>query len=262
MKPIVNIVKIGGKVIEDTETLQQFLKDFSKIKGPKILVHGGGRTATEMATKLGIASKMVEGRRITDMPTLEVVTMVYGGLVNKNMVAALQALGCNALGLTGADMNCILAEKREPIPIDYGYVGDIVAVNAIAFTQLLKQGVTPVLAPLTHNKNGQLLNTNADTIAAQVAVALSKSFEVALSYCFEKKGVLHDIQDENSVIEKIYETDFEQMKDSGSIADGMIPKLDNAFATLNAGVEKVHIMHHSAVSHLGTSTFTGTTLCI
>ena len=262
MKPTVNIVKIGGKVIEDTKTLQHFLADFSRIKGPKILVHGGGRTATELAAKLGIASQMIEGRRITDRPTLEIVTMVYGGLVNKNIVAALQAAGCNALGLTGADMNCILAEKRNPVPVDYGFVGDIVAVNAIAFSQLLQQGITPVLAPLTHNKNGQLLNTNADTIAAQVAVALSKSFEVTLSYCFEKKGVLNNVNDDDSVIDLINETDFVQMKVAGSIADGMIPKLDNAFATLRAGVEKVQIMHHTAVQHMGTSAFTGTTLCL
>lgn len=262
MKPTVNIVKIGGKVIEDRETLQLFLTDFSRIKGPKVLVHGGGRTATELAAKLGIASQMVEGRRITDMPTLEIVTMVYGGLVNKNIVAALQAVGCNALGLTGADMNCILAEKRNSEPIDYGYVGDIIAINALAFAQLLQQGITPVLAPLTHNKKGQLLNTNADTIAAQVAVALCKSFEVTLSFCFEKKGVLLNVHDDDSVIDLIHETDFDQMKMTGNIADGMIPKLDNAFATLKAGVKKVHIMHHTAVQHLGTSSFTGTTLCL
>jgi acetylglutamate kinase len=262
MNPSVNIIKIGGKVIEEPETLQSFLTGFSQLNGPKILVHGGGRTATELANKLGIASQMVEGRRITDASTLEVVTMVYGGLVNKNIVAVLQSLGCNALGLTGADLNCILAEKRNASPIDYGFVGDVVAVNAIAFVQLLKQGITPVLAPLTHNKSGQLLNTNADTIAARVAIALSKSFDVALSYCFEKKGVLQNINDDNSVIALIKENNFMEMKADGSIADGMIPKLDNAFATLKAGVEKVHIMHHTAITNLGTSAFTGTTLCL
>ena len=257
-----NIIKIGGKVIEEPETLQGFLTDFSQLKGPKILVHGGGRTATELAAKLGIASQMVEGRRITDAATLEVVTMVYGGLVNKNIVAALQSLGCNALGLTGADLNCILAEKRKVTPIDYGFVGDVVAVNAIAFVRLLEQGITPVLTPLTHDKTGQLLNTNADTIAARVAIALGKSFDVALGYCFEKKGVLKNVNDDDSVIELIREEEFAEMKANGSIADGMIPKLDNAFATLNAGVEKVYIMHHAAVKNLGTSAFTGTTLCL
>ncbi len=262
MKPSVNIIKIGGKVIEEPETLQSFLADFSQLKGPKILVHGGGRTATDLAAKLGITSQMVEGRRITDAATLEVVTMVYGGLVNKNIVAILQSLGCNALGLTGADLNCILAEKRKATPIDYGFVGDVVAVNAIAFMHLLEQGITPVLAPLTHNKSGQLLNTNADTIAARVAIALGKSFDVALSYCFEKRGVLENVNDDDSVISLISENDFAEMKADGSIADGMIPKLDNAFATLNAGVEKVNIMHHSSVKNLGTSAFTGTTLCL
>jgi len=262
MKPTVNIVKIGGKVIEEKETLQRFLTDFARVQGPKVLVHGGGRTATELAAKLGIASQMVEGRRITDASTLEVVTMVYGGLVNKNIVAALQGLECNALGLTGADLNCILSKKRNPKPLDYGFVGDIMAVNAIALANLLRQGITPVLAPLTHNKKGELLNTNADTIAARVAIALGKVFDVVLSYCFEKKGVLKNVQDDDSVIANINTKDLESMKANGTIADGMIPKLDNAFDTLNAGVEKVHIMHHTAVRDLGTATFTGTTLCL
>ncbi len=262
MGNLVRIIKIGGKVIEEADTLSDFLEGFAKLEGLKILVHGGGRSATTLSEKLGIKAQMVDGRRITDAPTLEVVIMIYGGLVNKTIVAGLQAQNCNALGITGADMNCIVSEQRKPEPIDFGFVGDIVSVNADVFQALLHQHITPVIAPLTHDKKGRLLNTNADTIAARIAVAISKLFEVELYYCFEKKGVLRHAEEDESVIPLIREHDFRAMKEAGTVAGGMIPKLDNAFQTLNAGVKKVCILNHQAINELDTQPSNGTTLCL
>jgi len=235
------IVKVGGQVIEEPDALKSFLTDFSKIAGYKMLIHGGGRTATELAKKLGVESKMVNGRRITDEETLKIVTMVYAGLVNKQVVAQLQSLSVDAVGLTGADMNLILSRKRPVTDIDYGFAGDVKEVNARAISDLLNQGYTPVLAPLTHDGEGNLLNTNADTIAAETAKALTYDFNVRLIYCFEKKGVLSDENDENSVIPVLDREVYQQYKEEGIIKDGMIPKLDNAFRALASGVKEIII---------------------
>ncbi len=237
----ITIIKVGGKIVEESQSLKQLLSDFSKIEGHKILVHGGGRSATAMATRLGIESKMVNGRRITDQETLNVVTMVYGGLVNKQIVAGLQALGVNALGLTGADLNIILSEKRPVQEVDYGFVGDVKEVNAEIIAELLSKDIVPVLAPLTHDKMGNMLNTNADTIAAETAKALSKYFEVRLMYCFEKKGVLLNENDDESVIAEITLSLFNKFVEEGIISGGMIPKLENAFEAIEAGVKQVII---------------------
>lgn len=235
------IIKVGGKIVEEPATLARLLTDFSAIEGYKLLVHGGGRSATAMAMRLGIESRMVNGRRITDIETLEVVTMVYGGLVNKKIVAGLQATGVNALGLTGADMNCIRSEKRPVKDIDYGYVGDVKEVNAPVLADLIGKGIVPVMAPLTHDKHGNMLNTNADTIAGETAKALANYFDVTLVYCFEKRGVLRKEDDDNSVIAQITPPIFQQYVEQGVIQGGMIPKLENAFEALEAGVTKVLI---------------------
>jgi len=241
------IIKVGGKIVEEDRSLHQLLKDFSEIKGYKLLVHGGGRSATKLAERLGIESKMVNGRRITDKATLEVVTMVYGGLVNKNVVAGLQALGIDALGLTGADLNTIRSEKRPVGDIDYGYVGDVKEVNAEMLSNLISLGIVPVLAPLTHDKQGNLLNTNADTIAGETAKALSKKFEVELVYCFEKKGVLMDENDDESVIPVLRKDNFQKLVNDKVIQGGMIPKLENAFESIDAGVKRVIIKEASRI---------------
>ena len=243
MKQKLNIIKIGGNVIDNPRTCKQFLEDFSALNEAKILVHGGGKIATKIAVKLDVETKMVEGRRITDLPMLEVVTMVYGGLVNKQIVAQLQALNCNAIGLTGADGGVILAKKRDVKDIDYGYVGDIEKVNNKLITVFLENNLTPVFAPLTFDKEGNMLNTNADTQASSVAVAMAQDFEVNLIFCFEKKGVLSDPNDNNSVIPKLTPALYANYKASGVINAGMIPKLDNAFAALQRGVSKVIICH-------------------
>ena len=235
------IVKVGGKIVEESNSLKQLLSDFSKIKGNKVLVHGGGRSATALAAKLGIKSEMVNGRRITDTEMLKVVIMVYGGLVNKQIVAGLQAIGVNALGLTGADMNYMRSEKRPVTDVDYGFVGDVKEVNASLLADLIDKGVVPVLAPLTHDKSGNLLNTNADTIASEAAKALSKHFEVTLMYCFEKKGVLMNETDDESVILDLTPALFEKYVSTGVIQGGMIPKLENSFEALKAGVTQVMI---------------------
>lgn len=245
------IIKVGGKIVEEPDTLKKLLNDFSKIKGYKILVHGGGRSATKISEKLGIESKMVNGRRITDAETLQVVTMVYGGLVNKNIVAGLQALGLNALGLTGADMNIIRSVKRPVKDIDYGYVGDVVAVDAQALKSLLSEGVVPVIAPLTHDGKGNMLNTNADTMAAETAKALASLFDVRLVYCFEKKGVLLDEADDDSVIPVLTKTDFATYVQSGVINGGMLPKLENAFHSIDNGVKEVIITQASEIANSG-----------
>lgn len=235
------LIKVGGKIVEEKTTLQQLLRDFSAIKGCKVLVHGGGRSATQIATQLGIESQMVNGRRITDAEMLKVVTMVYGGLVNKNIVAGLQAAGVNALGLTGADMNIMRSEKRPVNDVDYGYVGDVKEVDADVLASLINQGIVPVLAPLTHDRQGNLLNTNADTIAGEAAKALAKYFDVTLVFCFEKKGVLRDENDNDSVIPQIDRVAFARYVAEGIIQGGMIPKLQNAYEAIDAGVKEVII---------------------
>ena len=247
------VIKVGGKIVEGEETLQQFLIDFAQIDGFKILIHGGGSLATKVATQLGIESKIIDGRRITDEEMLKVVTMVYAGWVNKMIVARLQALGIDAFGLTGADLNLIRSIKRPLQTIDYGFVGDIVEVNSHVLAKLLSQGFVPVIAPLTHDKLGNLLNTNADTIAAETAMALAKLFDVTLIYCFEKRGVLRDEKEEKSVIPLIDREMFKQYKEQGIIQGGMIPKLENAFQAINSGVTKIIITNSSDIQcHKGT----------
>ena len=235
------LIKVGGKIVEEPESLKKLLADFSSIPGHKVLVHGGGRSATALAAQLGIESKMVNGRRVTDEEMLKVVTMVYGGLVNKKIVAGLQALDVNALGLTGADLNYMRSEKRPVAEVDYGFVGDVKEVDADMLANLISKGVVPVLAPLTHDKKGNLLNTNADTIAGEAAKALARYFDVTLMYCFEKKGVLANENDDDSVIEYINPATFEKLVAEGVIAGGMIPKLENSFEALKAGVKQVVI---------------------
>ncbi len=235
------IIKVGGKVVEEPESLKALLDQFNKISGNKILVHGGGRTATQIAGRLGIETKMVEGRRITDDDMLEVVTMVYGGLVNKKIVAGLQAMGMNAIGLTGADLGLIQAHKRPVQEIDYGFVGDVDDVNASELRLLINENVVPVIAPLTHDGKGQLLNTNADTIASELAIELSNYFKVYLFYCFEKRGVLMDPADETSVIYDLDISLFNKYKEEGVISEGMIPKLDNGFRAKMKGVQEILI---------------------
>jgi len=227
--------------VEDSESLNALLDQFIKFSGNKILVHGGGRTATEIAAKLGIETEMVDGRRITGKSMLDVVTMVYGGLVNKKIVAGLQARGCNAIGLTGADLNLISARKRPVQEIDYGFVGDIVDVNSSELRMLLGENVVPVIAPLTHDGKGQLLNTNADTIAAELASEMSSYFSVYLFYCFEKKGVLLNPDDESTIINELDMALFQQYQQEGIINTGMIPKLENGFGAKRNGVKEVLI---------------------
>lgn len=236
------IVKIGGNVLDNPASLNQFLVTFAAMTQPRILIHGGGKIATRLGNQLGIQSRYVNGRRITDEATRDLVTMVYGGLVNKQIVAALQARGCNALGLTGADGNAIQAVKRPVRETDFGFVGDIDAknVNTALITTLLGGGVVPVFAPLTHAA-GSMLNTNADTIASVLAIALSGHYEVRLVYCFEKKGVLEDVNDPQSVIHHLPRKFYEELLERNALADGILPKLENAFAAIDAGVSEVLI---------------------
>lgn len=236
-----NLVKVGGAVVEDPASLQSFLKRFASLEGYKVLVHGGGRAATALAAQMGVETVMVGGRRVTDAEMLRIVTMVYGGLVNKNVVASLNALGVNALGLTGADLGYMLSRKRPSVPIDFGFVGDVETVDVSLLTPLIFKGVVPVLAPLTHDGRGQLLNTNADTIASEAAKAFAGLFDVTLTFCFEKPGVLSDPDDDGSVIERITPEAFEKLKADGTVSGGMIPKLENAFAAIDAGVKRVVI---------------------
>lgn len=237
------VIKVGGNVIDDESSLLSFLKDFSLLNERKILVHGGGKIATTIGDKLGIESKYKDGRRITDDDTIDLVTMVYGGLVNKKIVATLQSLQCNAIGLSGADANVMPAVKRPVKNIDYGWVGDINQQNIPADTWqfLLENSLVPVLAPLTHDFQGNMLNTNADTMASAVAVALSKYYEVNLVYCFEKKGVLENVNDDDSVIQKIDKIKFARLKKEERLHSGILPKIDNAFASVEAGVANVII---------------------
>lgn len=242
MKEKITIVKVGGAVVEDEAQLSQLLKDFSAIEGRKVLVHGGGRKATKVAESLGIESKMIDGRRITDAEMLSVVTMVYGGLVNKNLVARLQANGVNALGLTGADIDVIRSHKR-PLKdgVDFGFVGDVDKANGKMLSHLIEEGITPVMAPLTHDGYGHLLNTNADTIASETAKALAPYYDVTLIFCFEKKGVLSNPNDDESVIPVITRANFIIYKADGTISGGMLPKIENALSAIDAGVGKVII---------------------
>lgn len=237
----VKVIKIGGNVVDHPEKLQQFLADFASLEGPKVLVHGGGKIATALSKGLGIEAQMIAGRRVTDAQTLRIVTMVYAGLINKNIVAALQADGCNALGLCGADGGLIRSDKRAATPVDYGFVGDPVAFNLETAKALIAAGLTPVVAPITYDGAGGLLNTNADTVAQAVAVGLAMEYAVELVYCFEKQGVLRDMGDEDSVIPEITPDLFEQLKADGIVADGMLPKLENAFKAIDNGVRSVVI---------------------
>lgn len=241
MKSKVTIVKIGGNVINDKKLLDRFLDEFAKLEQPKVLVHGGGRLASELSKKLKINTLMDEGRRITSSETLEVVTMVYAGLVNKNIVSQLQKKKCNALGLSGADANCILAVKRPVSPIDFGWVGDVQSINDSVVNSFLENGITPIFCAITHDGEGQLLNTNADTVASEVAIALSKTHKVELIYCFEKKGVLSDIKNEESVINEIDSTTYLRLKQEQLVHEGMIPKIENCFNALRSAVSKVKI---------------------
>lgn len=249
------LVKVGGKIVEEKDSLDALLASFNSLDGLKVLVHGGGRSATKIADQLGIETKMVNGRRITDEAMLKVVTMVYGGLVNKNIVAKLQSMGLNALGLTGADLGYMTSDKRPVKDVDYGFVGDVKKVDSDILADLIAKGVVPVLAPLTHDGKGNLLNTNADTIAGEAAKALAKHFDVTLVFCFEKKGVLRDENDDDSVIENIGKADLEKYVADGTIQGGMIPKLENAFAAIDAGVKQVVI---TKADQLGKNT--GTTV--
>jgi acetylglutamate kinase len=242
-KPNLQVVKIGGNVIDNPSALADFLKNFASVEGPKILVHGGGKIATQMAASMGIESKMIEGRRVTDEESLRIVTMVYAGWINKSIVADLQASSCNALGLTGPDGGIVVSKKRAVAPIDYGFVGDIIQVNALSLSGLLDASFSPVFAPITADASGQLLNTNADTMAQALAIALSSIYEVSLTYCFEKKGVLLDPADDDSVISSINPASFLDLKEKGIVSAGMIPKLDNALKAISAGVSVVRLCH-------------------
>lgn len=236
-----SIIKIGGNIIEDEASLNTFLQLFANLEGHKILVHGGGKRATLIASKLGINSKLIDGRRITDAETLEVITMVYGGLVNKNIVAKLQALNIDALGLTGADINSIQSVKRPIQKIDYGFVGDVKQIASSSIDKLIQANFTPVFCAITHDKKGQLLNTNADTIANTIAAGMSRIYDTSIYYCFELNGVLQDFSDKESVIKNIDSETYQNLLKNGIISDGMIPKLDNCFDALQNGVQKVHI---------------------
>lgn len=257
------IIKVGGKIIDNEQELQQALKIFADIPSPKILVHGGGSAASAFLERLGIQPKLIGGRRITDAESLQVVQMVYAGLINKNIVAKLQSFNCPAIGLSGVDANSILAVKRPVKEIDYGYVGDVSSINSAAIKKLLESGFVPVFCALTHDGKGQILNTNADTIAAELAVALAGLYQTDLHFCFEKNGVLQDINDAASVIPQITLENYEQLKSNKIIADGMLPKIDNAFHSLKRGVRNVYITNYKALSTLkSTNIITGTKITL
>ncbi len=241
MKTKLRVLKVGGNLIDDPKKLKSFLNAFAKLPQPKILVHGGGKIATETSKKLGIESRLIDGRRITSAEELQVITMVYAGLINKNMVASLQALACDAIGLSGADGNTILATIRPKKPIDFGLVGDVEAINSALIQKLLKADLTPVFCAVSHNNKGQLLNTNADSVASEIAIAMSFFYEVELFYCFEKQGVLENVEDENAVIATIDTAKYETLKAAGTIKGGMLPKVQNCFHALNNNVSKVII---------------------
>lgn len=245
MKENITIVKIGGNVVDNPEALETFLADFNRLEGRKLLIHGGGVMASKIAKQLGIETTMVNGRRVTDAETLKLVTMVYAGWINKSIVAALQKTGCNAIGLSGADGNTIPAKRRSPVPVDFGYVGDPdpALINSAFVSQLVEGGATPVFCAITHDGNGSLLNTNADTVAYSLATALSPIYTTRLFYCFEKEGVLRDVDDPGSLIATMNRDECEALKNTGVVADGMIPKLDNSFHAIAGGVSEVRIMH-------------------
>ncbi len=238
---VLKIIKIGGNIIDDDVALNAFLAEFAKLKGPKLLVHGGGKLATKLANQMGIEVKMTNGRRITNADTLDIITMVYAGKINKSIVANLQSNQCNSIGFTGADGNAIVAVKRPVSDIDYGFVGDVVKVNSEAIEVLLNNKITPVFCAITHDEDGQLLNTNADTIASELAIGLTNSFKTELYYCFEKRGVLKDVNDDDSVIEHIDTNTYQALIEQGIIADGMLPKLSNCFQAIEKRVSKVCI---------------------
>jgi len=241
MRDKLYVIKIGGNIIDDEKKLAFFLKGFASINGKKILIHGGGKLATKFAAQLGVEQQLIDGRRITDAETLKIVTMVYAGYINKNIVAQLQSHNCNAIGLCGADGNLIQSHKRQHPTIDYGFVGDIDSVNTTLLKNLLEQNINVVIAPITHNKEGLLLNTNADTIAQEIAQAMSEFYEVNLIYSFEKAGVLMNAEDDSTVITSITQSSYKDLKEQKIIHSGMIPKLDNAFTALQSGVNKVII---------------------
>ena len=247
MKEKITVIKVGGKIVEEQATLAGLLNRFAAIEGNKVLIHGGGRSATRIAAQLGIESRMVDGRLITDREMLEVVTMVYGGLVNKNIVAGLQARGINALGLTGADCNIIRAHKRPVKSVDYGFVGDVEAADGAMLSKFIEQGITPIVAPLTHDGKGNLLNTNADTMAAETAKALAAHYDVTLIYCFEFPGVMRNPEDESSLIATITRESYAALLADGTVSGGMIPKIDNAFNAIESGVGKVIITRADAI---------------
>lgn len=244
-KESLSIIKIGGNVVDSPEALKSFLNDLNKLEGRKLLVHGGGVMASKMAKELGIETKMIDGRRVTDADTLRTVTMVYAGWINKSIVSALQAIGCNAIGLSGADANTIPSVRRSPEPIDFGYVGDPNPnkINDKFISQLVESGLTPVFCAITHDEKGALLNTNADTVANTLAAAMSKSYKTTLYYCFEKEGVLRDIDNPESLIKTITKEEAETLKIEGVIAGGMKPKIDNSFKAIDGGVSEVVILH-------------------
>ncbi|WP_178990509.1 acetylglutamate kinase [Winogradskyella schleiferi] len=235
------VIKIGGNIIDNEDALAAFIKDFSTLKGPKLLVHGGGKLATKLATQMNIPVQMNEGRRITDADTLDIITMVYAGKINKNIVAQLQANSCNAIGFSGADGNTIISEKRPIKTIDYGFVGDVKKVNTNTLEVLLKNNITPVFCAITHDKKGQLLNTNADTIASEIAIGFASTYNTELYYCFEKNGVLEEVDNDDSVIEHIDTETYKTLIENGIIYEGMLPKLNNCFHAINQNVQKVCI---------------------
>lgn len=255
MSPV-KVFKIGGNVVDNPDALQRFIREFASIKSPKILIHGGGKEATRLSKRLDIPTQMIDGRRVTDRDTLDVVTMVYAGLINKRIVVSLQAVGCNALGLTGADADCIRATKRPANPVDYGFVGDINPsdINDLYIEYVLRQDIVPVFCAITHDGHGNLLNCNADSVASSVAIATSRIAPVELIYCFERNGVLRDVDDPDSVISIITPSIYEDLRRDNIVADGMIPKIDNAFNAINRGVESVTIKHSDNIlSDIGTT---------
>lgn len=254
MKDKLTIIKVGGKIVEEPESLDNLLRDFAAIDGFKLLVHGGGRSATRLASEMGVETRMVDGRRITDDAMLRIVTMVYGGLVNKTVVARLQSMGLDAIGLTGADLNIIRSHKRPVKDIDYGWVGDVDEVNSKMLEGLLKIGAVPVIAPLTHDKEGHLLNTNADTMAGEAARGMATLMDVTLVYCFEKPGVLRNEADDNSVIPSIDRATFSELVNTGVVNGGMIPKIENALQAVEAGVKEVIITRADSLGNLAAGT--------
>ncbi|MFN1834872.1 acetylglutamate kinase [Balneola sp. MJW-20] len=247
----VKVIKIGGKIIDDARKMNKFLDQFARLEGPKILIHGGGNMASRIGKEMGIIPNMIDGRRVTDKETLEVVSMVYGGLVNKRLVAALQKKGVNAMGLTGADADIIRSKKRSKKPVDFGFVGDITSVNTKRLKSIMKSGIVPVIAPLTHDGKGQMLNTNADTIAAHIAIAFGETGSTSLQYYFDMKGVMNG----KSVMEILSTDDYHALKANGKVSDGMIPKLDTAFHALTSGVKSVRIAGHQYLNQVEGGTY-------